>query len=127
MKAELHRIKIFFDNFSVLAELYDTPTAKKIIDLLPINGKANTWGEEIYFTIPLNEELEPTARAEVEVGELGYWPVGSAFCIFFGRTPASNDEKPRAASPVNILGRMVNDYSQLNLVRVGSPVTLEHY
>ena len=125
MAGELHQIRILFKDFSLSAELYDTPTTNKLIRLLPVEGKANTWGEEIYFDIPLNAELEPGARAEVEVGELGYWPVGSAFCIFFGRTPMSRDEKPRAASPVNVIGRIVGNCSQLKSVNIGSQVIIE--
>jgi hypothetical protein len=66
-----------------------------------------TWGDEVYFDIPVEMGLEPDARAEVEVGELGYWPTGNAFCIFFGSTPASSGDTPVAASRVNILGRVL--------------------
>ena len=91
------------------AHLNESPTAQQIWEALPINGRANVWWEEIYFDIPVAAPSEPDARAEVEVGELGYWPVGHAFCIFFGPTPVSTDERPRAYSPVNILGRVVGD------------------
>ncbi len=77
------------------AHLNDRPTAQLILAALPLEGRANLWGEEIYFDIPVSAPLEPDARAEVEVGELGYWPAGRAFCIFFGPTPVSIDEKPR--------------------------------
>ena len=79
---------------------------------MPIEGEAHIWGDEIYFEIPFRADQESDARAEVEVGELGYWPVGRAFCIFFGPTPASTDDRPRAYSPVNILGRVVGDATQ---------------
>ena len=87
-------------------------------------GTANVWGEEIYFKIPVTAKQEPDARAQVEVGELGYWPVGQAFCIFFGPTPASIDERPRAYSPVNVLGRIVGDATQFRRVQDGAPVQL---
>jgi hypothetical protein len=89
-----------------------------------MEGRANVWGDEIYFEIPLTAASEPDARAEVEVGELGYWPMGSAFCIFFGPTPVSTDEQPRAYSPVNILGRVEGDAALFRAVVSGTLVTL---
>lgn len=107
------------------AELNDGPTARAIWEALPITGRANTWGDEIYFTIPVQAAEEPDARADVKVGELGYWPVGSAFCIFFGPTPASDGPEPRAASPVNILGYVLGDATEFRQVGSGESVTLE--
>ncbi|MBC7264803.1 MAG: hypothetical protein H5T64_10690 [Chloroflexi bacterium] len=109
---------------SLPAELNESPTARRVWDALPIEGVANTWGDEIYFEIPVLAEQEPDARAEVEVGELGYWPLGRAFCIFFGPTPASTDERPRAYSPVNILGRVTGDATRFRTVRDGARVRL---
>ncbi len=106
------------------AELNDSATARQIWDALPIEGTANTWGDEIYFEIPVLAEKSPDARAEVTVGELGYWPVGHAFCIFFGRTPASTDDRPRAASPVNIVGQVLGDATVFRAVRSGARVRL---
>jgi hypothetical protein len=106
------------------AELNDGPTARTIWEALPITGRANTWGDEVYFTIPVRAEEEPDARADVAVGELGYWPLGSAFCIFFGPTPASDGSAPRAASPVNILGRVLGDATEFRQVPGGTVVTL---
>jgi hypothetical protein len=106
------------------AELNDSPTAHKIWDALPIEGRANRWGDEIYFSIPVKTGGEPGARADVEVGELGYWPPGNAFCIFFGPTPVSTGDKPRAASPVNILGVMAGDATQFRAVWDGEKVVL---
>jgi hypothetical protein len=107
------------------AELNDNPTAQQIALALPIEGRANVWGDEIYFEIPVIAGQEPDARAEVEVGELGYWPVGHAFCIFFGPTPASIDERPRAYSPVNILGRVLGDATKFRGVSNGVVVRIE--
>ena len=109
---------------SVQAELNDKPTAKQIWDALPIQGWANTWGDEVYFEIPVKAGQEPDARQEVAVGELGYWPVGHAFCIFFGPTPASTDERPRAYSPVNIVGRVAGDAAQFRAIKDGARVSL---
>jgi hypothetical protein len=117
-------ITISAGEVSLPAELNDTPTAQQIAAALPIEGRANVWGDEIYFEIPVIAEQEPDARAEVEVGELGYWPVGHAFCIFFGPTPASIDERPRAYSPVNILGRVLGDATQFRGVQNGTPVRI---
>jgi hypothetical protein len=118
------RITISAGPVTLEAELNEGPTAQRIWEALPITGRANTWGDEIYFTIPVQAEEEPDARADVEVGELGYWPVRSAFCIFFGRTPASTGDKPRAASPVNILGHVLGDVTEFRQVRSGETVTL---
>ena len=80
-------------------------TAQKIIDALPIESNARTWGDEVYFDIPVHAD-EENPQVEVEVGALAYWPSGSCFCIFFGRTPASRGEKPAAASNVNVFGKI---------------------
>jgi hypothetical protein len=119
------RITITAGLVSMEAELTDGPTAQAIWEALPITGRANTWGDEIYFAIPVQADQEPDARADVAVGELGYWPVGSAFCIFFGPTPASDGPKPRAASPVNILGRVVGDAAKFRRVGSGEEVILD--
>ncbi len=118
-------INISSGEISMKAELFDTPTARAIEEVLPIEGEVNVWGEEIYFTIPVTIKQEPDAREEVEVGELGYWPVGKAFCVFFGPTPVSTGEKPRAYSPVNILGCVLGDATQFRAVRNGNTVRIE--
>ncbi|HHS98434.1 MAG TPA: hypothetical protein ENK08_11190 [Chloroflexi bacterium] len=119
------RIRIAADGVSLLAELNQSPTARIIWDALPFEGTANTWGDEVYFEIPVEAELEPDARAEVEVGELGYWPVGRALCIFFGPTPASTDDRPRAYSPVNVVGRVLGDATTARGIRDGMRVRVE--
>lgn len=120
----MSNITITAGDVSVAAELDDTPTARLILAALPIEGRAQTWGDEIYFEIPVAADQEADARAEVQVGELGYWPVGNAFCIFFGPTPASEGEEPRAASPVNVIGRVLDDATALRRVRAGTPVEI---
>ena len=120
----MYRILISAGDVSVAAELNAGPTAQEIWEALPLEGRAKFWGDEIYFEIPVAAGAEPEARAEVEVGELGYWPMGSAFCIFFGPTPISVDERPRAYSPVNILGRVLGDADQFRGVKAGASVRL---
>ena len=120
----MNRITISAGDVSMAAELNDAPTARQIWEALPIEGTAHTWGDEIYFEIPVLADQEADARAEVEVGELGYWPVGHAFCVFFGPTPASTDERPRAYSPVNILGRVLGDATQFRAVEAGTQVRI---
>lgn len=100
------KIKISTQNYSVEARLLDTPTGKAIYKTLPFESRINTWGDEIYFKVPLQIELEPEAQAEVEIGDLAYWPDMPAFCIFFGPTPVSSGHKPRAAGKVNVFGKL---------------------
>lgn len=118
-------IKITAGPVVVEAQLNDSPTAQAIAEALPISESAQRWGEEIYFAIPVEASLEPDAREVVELGELGYWPTGSAFCLFFGRTPASQGDEIRAASPVNIIGTMTGNFSDLSQVPSGTPVLIE--
>lgn len=118
-------IRITAGKVSAEAILNDSPTATKIWEALPIEGRGNTWGEEIYFSIPVEAKPEKDAREIVAVGELGYWPPGTAFCIFFGRTPASTDDRPRAASAVNIIGRIQGDATAFKSVTSGTRVRLE--
>ena len=116
------KIKISIQNYSFTASLNNSKTSILIYDLLPIEGSANIWGEEIYFTIPATIEEESDAREIVEVGELGFWPVGSAFCIFFGLTPVSIDERPKAYSPVNVFGKIEGDISALKDIKNGEKI-----
>lgn len=99
-------IEIHVADIAVRATLNDSPTAREIYRALPFSGTANRWGEEIYFQIPLALKLEAGAQETVEVGDLAYWPSGPAFCIFFGPTPVSTDDRPRAYSAVNVFGRL---------------------
>jgi hypothetical protein len=121
----MNRIRITAGQVSVEAELNASPTAQAIRAALPITGRANTWGDEIYFSIPVKMERAPDARAEMGVGEVAYWPAGNAFCIFFGPTPASSGDAPVAASPVNVLGRVLGDATLFRAVPDGAEVRLE--
>jgi hypothetical protein len=120
----MKEILIRFANMSFAATLNEGPTADAIWQQLPIEGQVTTWGDEIYFEIPVEMPQESDARQEVEVGELGYWPMGSAFCIFFGPTPVSTDEQPRAYSPVNILGEILGDSQGLRGIKDHDKVKL---
>jgi hypothetical protein len=119
------KIKIKIGKFTMDAELNDTPTAKKVAEALPIKAPFNTWGDEIYFSIPVTAGLEPSAREVVDVGDLGYWPPGKAFCIFFGQTPASQPGKIMPASAVNILGKVLGDATEFKKVMNERQVSLE--
>jgi hypothetical protein len=119
------KIEIVAENVQVEAELNDGPTAKKIIIELPIKALAQRWGGEIYFSIPVTAELESDSREVLEPGELGFWPTGNAFCIFFGPTPMSHGDEIRAASAVNIIGKMKNDWSKLWDVTSGSDIVIK--
>lgn len=119
------KIRITAGKVSAEAILNDSPTAATIWEALPIEARGNTWGDEIYFSIPVAAKQEKDARDLVAVGELGYWPPGTAFCIFFGRTPASTDDRPRAASAVNIIGKVQGDATVFKAVSSGSRVRLE--
>jgi hypothetical protein len=118
------RITITSGDILLEAELNDSPTSQAIWSVLPITGRASVWGDEVYFEIPVEMPQEPGARQDMEVGELGYWPVGRAFCIFFGPTPVSTGGKPRAYSPVNVLGKVLGDARKFKAVRSGEDVTI---
>lgn len=118
------RIRISAGAVSAEADLSDTATAQALWDVLPLEGRANVWGDEIYFDVPLSASPSSDARADMAVGELGYWPPGSAFCVFFGPTPMSTGDEPRAASPVNPLGMIDGDVAAFREVRDGDKVTL---
>ncbi|HAJ01063.1 MAG TPA: hypothetical protein DCL97_10350 [Dehalococcoidia bacterium] len=99
------------------AELNDTFTAKAISNILPITAAANTWGDEIYFSMPITLELE-NGQEVVDLGDLGYWPPGGAFCIFYGLTPASQGDEIRPASAVTIIGKVQGDVTALKQTSV---------
>ena len=118
------KIVIASDTLRVNAELNDTDTAQAIIAALPIAASANTWGDEICFGIPVEADLED-GREVVVMGDLGYWPPGRAFCIFFGRTPASRGDEIRPASAVAVIGRVEGDATVFKQVRSGAAITIE--
>ena len=117
-------IRITAGQVVVTAELNDSKTAAAIWEALPIEAKADTWGDEIYFGIPVRAEAD-AAKEVVALGDLAFWPPGHAFCIFFGPTPASRGDEIRPASPVNVVGRVHGDATVFKKVRAGTRVTLE--
>lgn len=116
------RIMIDIDGMTFTADLNGTETARKIAATLPIEGRANRWGEEIYFEIPVDIAPADGAVEEVSVGALAYWPTGRAMCIFFGPTPVSTSDLPRAYSPVNVFGSINEDATRLTGVKDGAVV-----
>ena len=105
------------------AELNETETAALIWDALPIEASANTWGDEIYFDVPVSTGLENGVEV-VDMGDLGYWPQGPAFCIFFGPTPMSKGDEIRPASAVNVIGKVLGDATAFRAVEPGEAVKL---
>ena len=118
------RIRITAGNVQATGILNDTNTASAIAAALPIEASGNTWGDEIYFGIPVDAGLEE-GQEVVELGDLGYWPPGRAFCIFFGRTPASRGDEIRPASAVTVIGRVEGDATVFKQVASGTAITIE--
>jgi uncharacterized protein len=119
--------KIVISAGEITAEgiLNNTPTAKAVWEALPVTGKANTWGDEIYFAIPVKKDLGRDAKDLVEKGDLGYWPPGRAFCIFFGPTPVSTGSEIRPASAVTIIGRITGDPTVFKKVKEGTRIKID--
>ena len=118
------RVRITAGSVSAEAALDGSATARAVWDALPLAIPGETWGDEIYFGIPVKIPPE-SPRETVEMGDLAFWPPGSAFCIFFGPTPASRGAEIRPASPVNVFGRIVGDPKVFKKVRSGTVVRVE--
>ena len=119
-----NKILISTGTLSMEATLLEGPASSQFKNLLPLAGRANIWGDEIYFRIPVEGELE-SPKEVVEIGDLGYWPPGSAFCLFFGLTPASQCEEIRAAREVTVIGKIKGDSTILKRVSSGSSVIIQ--
>ncbi|MGO9315418.1 MAG: cyclophilin-like fold protein [Syntrophobacteraceae bacterium] len=107
------------------AELNDSPTALALFIALPLSAEANTWGDEIYFQVPVDQQLDSTAAELVQAGDIGYWPSGRAFCIFFGPTPISREGEIRPASAVNLIGKVIGDARAFRAVHDGDLMQLD--
>ena len=119
------RVRFDFGTVQLDAELLDTPTAKAIAAALPVKGRALTWGEEVYFDIPVKVAREADARAVVTPGEIAYWPDGGAIAIGYGRTPISRGDETRLASPCNVWAKALGDVKMLAGVREGTPISVK--
>lgn len=118
----MRRIQFDFGVVKLEAQLDDTPTAKAISEALPISSSVLTWGEEVYFDVPVNIAREPEARAVIIPGEIAYWPQGSAIAIGFGRTPISKGDETRLASPCNVFAKALSSVKVLSKVKTGTKV-----
>ena len=116
-------IKVAAGGVEVAGWLNETDTASKVWEALPISASANLWGDEIYFAIPVETELD-NARETVNLGDIAYWPTGNAMCIFPGKTPISKGDEIRPASPVNIIGGIEGVETLLGKVRQGEEITI---
>jgi hypothetical protein len=116
------RICIGFPRGKIYARLQDTPTAQALIDALPIDSTASTWGEEVYFATPVSVELETTAREVVDPGTVCFWVQGNSLALPYGRTPASREDECRLVTSVNILGEVEGDPRELEKIRDGDEI-----
>ena len=120
----MRRIRFDFGTLTLDAELLDTPTARAVATALPISSSALTWGEEVYFEIPVKATVEKDARAVVTPGEVAYWPSGHAIVLGFGRTPISRGDETRLASPCNIFAKAIGNVKALAKVKAGAKVNV---
>ena len=118
----MSRIRFDFATLTLEAELLDTPTSRAIAAALPIASSTLTWGEEVYFEVPVKVAVEKDARAVVTPGEIAYWPQGHCIALGYGRTPISQGSETRLASPCNIFARAIGDVKALAKVKAGTPV-----
>ena len=116
------RIRFDFGTLRLEAELLETPTARAIAAALPVEARVLTWGEEVYFDVPVRVAREPGARAVVSAGEIAYWPDGPAIAIGFGPTPVSRGDEIRLASPVNVFAKALGDVKALGTIKAGARV-----
>lgn len=122
----MQKVKINIAEIEIDAEFNDSASAKRVLEALPLEGHVHTWGGEINFTISLPIDFEGDAKEVVEVGDIGYWPDGPAICLFFGPTPLSGEDgKPTSYSPVNVIGRIKSNLSELFKVQTGNLISID--
>jgi hypothetical protein len=116
------RIRIAFPKGEIFARLDDTPTAKALMQALPVNSSASTWGQEVYFPAPVSVDLEADAREVVEPGTVCFWVQGNSLALPFGPTPASHADECRLVTRVNVLGMLEGDAKELAAIEDGDEI-----
>ena len=119
------KLALTFETLRVEIDLLDTPTSQAIVGALPFRSRAQTWGEEVYFSTPVKARLEKDACQVVAPGTVCFWTEGNALALPYGRTPLSSDERPKLASRCNVLGKIVGDPRRLAAVSAGEGVSVE--
>ena len=123
--SDTKRMRISDGVTAVVAVLNSSDIATAVWDALPFSGRAQCWGDEIYFAIPVSAQLDAHASDVVDVGTVAFWPPGNAMCLFWGPTPASNGDECRAASPVSVIGSIEGDAGVLAKMRPGAELKIE--
>jgi len=118
------RLRIEAGKVSLTVNLLDTPTTNALVAAAPFEARAQTWGEEVYFTTPVSAKLEPDARQVVEPGTVCFWTEGDALALPYGRTPLSSDSRPKLASRCNVVGTLVGDPKMLSRIKAGEKITV---
>ena len=118
------KVSLRFRSGKLEVELFDTPTARALLEALPFESRAQTWGEEVYFSTPVSAKLEPGALQVVEAGTVCFWTQGDAIALPFGRTPISTDARPKLANPCNVLGTL-KDFALLKKIKAGDKIKVE--
>ena len=116
------KLRISIEEISLEVELADTPNVKALLAKVPFESKAQTWGEEVYFSTPVSAALEPGAKQVVEPGTVCFWTEGDSIALPFGRTPISTDQRPKLANPCNVLGKILGNPKLLSTVRSGDKI-----